>query len=286
MRSLKAAALAIVLLSAAQANAQKPDPAPAGFLETANKKVEMAHGITISEACPTAGDIAAKTVFEEYGAVFVAGGGATVPSKCIFSDESEVAAFQGGLKTRTSTIGGVRITLQEAAMDALLAARAEGRGLGLQITPRGTSSAGARGFAETKRLWDTRFLPGLEHWVKEGRISRGEARKAKEAPVPVQVAMVLNWESEGIYFARGFAKSILFSVAAPGSSQHISMLALDVQQYGNKRVRSLLAKHGWFQTVRSDLPHFTYLGVSENELSSLGLKKIDSGGHVFWVPKL
>jgi hypothetical protein len=81
-------------------------------------------------------------------------------------------------------------------------------------------------------------------------------------------------------------KSILYSVAAPGASQHIFMLALDVQQFGDKRVRDILADNGWFQTVVSDLPHFTFIGVSEPELPSLGLKPVTSGGQKFWIPNL
>jgi len=51
-------------------------------------------------------------------------------------------------------------------------------------------------------------------------------------------------------------------------------------------VREILAKHGWFQTVVSDLPHFTYLGIPENKLKNLGLKKITDDERVFWIPDL
>ena len=44
------------------------------------------------------------------------------------------------------------------------------------------------------------------------------------------------------------------------------MLAFDVNEFDNPRVREILAKHGWFQTVLSDLPHFTYLGLKEKDL--------------------
>jgi len=64
------------------------------------------------------------------------------------------------------------------------------------------------------------------------------------------------------------------------------MLALDVSEHENPRVRGILAKHGWFQTVVSDLPHFTFLGVPENQLSGLGLKKNNDGGRVFWMPDI
>ena len=64
------------------------------------------------------------------------------------------------------------------------------------------------------------------------------------------------------------------------------MLALDVVESGNPAVRDILAKHGWFQTVVSDLPHFTYLGSPEADLPNLGLKKVTSGGRSFWVPDI
>jgi hypothetical protein len=75
-------------------------------------------------------------------------------------------------------------------------------------------------------------------------------------------------------------------VAAPGASQHIFMVALDVEQFANKAVRDILAAHGWFQTVKSDMPHFTYLGVKETELPALGLKREFSGGQKFWIPNV
>jgi len=64
------------------------------------------------------------------------------------------------------------------------------------------------------------------------------------------------------------------------------MLAFDVSQFGNARVRRILARHGWFQTVKSDLPHFTYLGVEEKDLPALGLRRVETGGQVFWIPNI
>jgi hypothetical protein len=34
------------------------------------------------------------------------------------------------------------------------------------------------------------------------------------------------------------------------------------------------------------MPHFTFLGVKEDELPSLGLKEVTNGGRSFWVPDL
>jgi crotonobetainyl-CoA:carnitine CoA-transferase CaiB-like acyl-CoA transferase len=75
-------------------------------------------------------------------------------------------------------------------------------------------------------------------------------------------------------------------VAAPGASQHLAMLAFDVAEFQNPRVGALLARHGWFQTVLSDLPHFTYLGLAERELRSRGLRPVEEGGQKFWVPDI
>jgi hypothetical protein len=51
-------------------------------------------------------------------------------------------------------------------------------------------------------------------------------------------------------------------------------------------VRGVLARHGWFQTVRGDLPHFTFLGVRERDLPARGLKRLDERGQSFWIPDL
>lgn len=58
------------------------------------------------------------------------------------------------------------------------------------------------------------------------------------------------------------------------------------KQFANKEVRSILARHGRFQTVNSDLPHFTYLGQSEDELPALGLKLVTIVGQNFWIPNI
>jgi hypothetical protein len=64
------------------------------------------------------------------------------------------------------------------------------------------------------------------------------------------------------------------------------MLAVDLDENGNPAVRACLARHGWFQTVASDSTHFTFLGVAENELPALGLKKVQADGRVYWIPEL
>ncbi len=105
-------------------------------------------------------------------------------------------------------------------------------------------------------------------------------------PLSEQVRAVLDLEKDGIFFSKDFSKSILYSIAAPGTSQHLAMLALDVEQFADERVRRILARHGWFQTVKSDLPHFTYLGLEEKDLPARGLRPVISGKQLFWIPNV
>jgi hypothetical protein len=98
------------------------------------------------------------------------------------------------------------------------------------------------------------------------------------------VPEIFALEEKGIYFAKDLSKSIIYSVAPPGASQHLAMLAFDVAEFADPEIRRLLADHYWYQTVASDLPHFTYLGVAEEELPGLGLEKVEISGFSFWIP--
>ena len=102
-----------------------------------------------------------------------------------------------------------------------------------------------------------------------------------------QTEEILRLERQkNLYFNLQFDETILSSVAPPGASQHLSMLALDINEYGNAKVCAILARHGWFQTVPQDLPHFAYLGVAESELPGLGLRKVTIANRAYWVPDL
>jgi hypothetical protein len=237
----------------------------------------------------------ASRVLLDYGAIFVGDNNAFAGyrfrsnnykfvAQCVFNDPAELRLYQEAVELSRETIGKTTIMLQKDAMAALLRARSEAAGKGLSITPRGGSEAAGRSYEDTVRLWNSRFYPALNHWVKKGRIPAGEATLASRLPTIQQVARVLKWEEDGIWFNTDFSKSILYSVAAPGASQHLFFLALDVQEFGRKDVRNILEKHGWFQTVYSDLPHFTYLGISKQELPKRGLVYKTLGEHEFWVP--
>ena len=228
---------------------------------------------------------AESLLLREYGSVYVARGGATPPNRIVFRDEADVTAFQAGLKRSSENIGGTTVELQAAAMKALLEARAEAQKNRSSISPRGADSA-RRGYQQTVTLWASRVNPGFTYWVGKGRVSPSEARRIKALTPFEQVPEILRLEQDRIFFAKSLDKSIIYSVAPPGTSQHLSMLALDVKEFDNARVREILAKHGWYQTVTSDLPHFTYLGVDESELPKLGLKPVTNSGRVFWVPDI
>jgi hypothetical protein len=234
---------------------------------------------------PAEVDTLGRRLLSDYGAVFVARGGVTPPPIITFADESSVYRWQSGLKTAQATIGNTTVELQAGAMSSLLEARAEAQKLKLDITPRGADAA-RRSYIDTLTLWESRVEPGLAHWVQAGRLTLQEADRIRALSLPDQVREILALEARGIYFSKDLSKSILYSVAAPGASQHLSMLALDINETDNPTVRSILARHGWFQTVSSDTPHFTYLGVDESALPSLGLKRVSSGGRTFWVPDL
>ena len=230
-------------------------------------------------------DSAQQKLLREYGSVFVARGGVIAPNRVVFQDENEVAEFQSRLHIKGSEIGGHMLELQLVAMDALLAAKTEANGAGCSISPRGSDSA-RRDYNGTVELWRSRVEPALVHWAGLGRITGEQAAKIRSLSPYEQVAEVFALEEKGIYFAKDLSKSIIYSVAPPGASQHLSLLAFDVKEFDDANVREILADHFWYQTVVSDLPHFTYLGVPVPELSALGLKKVDQNSREFWIPDL
>lgn len=242
-------------------------------------------GLSPEGVCDLA-DPGARRLMAEYGAMYVAAETVRVPPACAFRAEPEVEAFQRAVEPAAADFGGTAVELQRAALAALVAAREEARREGLDISPRGGREAARRSFGDTVRLWDSRLGPALTHWVECGCLDGAEAASLRSLKREAQLARVLEFEARGVYFSKCLTKSILYSVAAPGASQHLALLAFDAQEFTDARVREILARRGWFQTVRSDLPHFTYLGVREEELPRLGLKRIDEEGQTFWVPDL
>jgi hypothetical protein len=240
-------------------------------------------GTCLEDICP-ADDHVARRVLHDYGAMFVGADSILPPPLCVFTSEEEVESFQQQAGWTAGTFGDAVIELQPAAMAALLQASEVARAEGLKISPRDGAEAARRSYADTVRLWNSRFLPALAHWTRANRLSEFEAERLRKLPIQEQVAEVLELEKEGIFFSKDLSKSVLYSIAAPGTSQHIAMLAFDANEFQDQKVRDILAQHGWFQTVLSDLPHFTFLGLTETDLPSRGLKSVVVDGQTFWIP--
>lgn len=227
-------------------------------------------------------------LFAEYGAIFITT--AMPPPKIMFDDPREVNEFQALLPVDRAFFGNYEIELQAKALAALVSASAEISSRGGSITARAADS-GSRSYEDTARLWNRNVTRGLQHWESLGRINANTAASILKLSPTEQVSPILNIEeTEQLFFGTFFDRSILSSVAAPGASQHLSKLAFDVAEFENMEVKSVLASHGWFRTVPSDLPHFTFLGLQEDALGDMDLRRVERvcGTQVydFWIPDL
>lgn len=263
---------------------QKSSDPPALFYEVLRKALKK-RKTQLDNICPQS-DLVSRRILEEYGAIFVATRKVKTPPVCVFTSEAQVTKFQDEADYVTEFVAYADIELQPEAMKALLKARAEAQKEGLDITPRDGAEAARRSYEDSMQLWDTRFLPALDYWLAQGRLTADQVARLKGLPLRNQIAEVLELEKTGVYFSKDLSKSILYSIAAPGASQHIAMLAFDVSEFDNPRVRELLAKYGWFQTVLSDLPHFTFLGLKEKDLPKNGLRSVAVDGQTFWIPNI
>jgi hypothetical protein len=261
---------------------QSPNSLP--FYEALAKALKK-RKIKLDSICPPA-DPVARRILEEYGAVFVASKKVLPPPVCVFTNEDQVTKFQDDAGFDEEQIGFDVVELQPAALKQLRKARKQAQKQGLDITPRDGAEAARRNYGDSVRLWNSRFIPALDYWLSQGRLTAEQVAHLKSLPLSQQIAEVLELEKNGIYFSKDLSKSILYSIAAPGTSQHIHMLAFDVNEFENPRVREIMGEHGWFQTVLSDLPHFTFLGLKEKDLPKNGLRSVEVNGQVFWIPNV
>jgi hypothetical protein len=261
-------------------NLKEPTP----FYEALAKALKK-RKIKLDNICPPS-DPVSRRILEEYGAIFVADKKVTPPPVCIFTNEEQVTKFQDEAGFEAEVIGYDEVELQPEALKKLNKAREEAQKEGLDITPRDGAEAARRNYEDSVRLWNSRFEPALDYWQSQGRLTAEQVAHLRSLPLSQQIAEVLELEKSGIYFSKDLSKSILYSIAAPGTSQHIAMLAFDVNEFENPRVREIMAKHGWFQTVLSDLPHFTFLGLKEKDLPKHGLRSVEINGQMFWIPNV
>jgi hypothetical protein len=240
----------------------------------------------INKICPVDDSVLARRVFSEYGAVFAATEKVTLPPTCIFADEAAVTAFRSKLQIQQLTIHGTNLLLQKDAADSLTQVLADAEMSGVTIAPLDGPIAGARTYYETLRIWNSRFEPALRFWSRRGMIASEDVAAIRSMKLDQQIERVIEWESKGYWFGTSRNRSIFSSTAPPGTSQHISLIALDVAPPLTAVKRSLLNARGWFQTVKGDPGHFTYLGVPESDLPKRGLKAILSEGITYWTPDL
>jgi hypothetical protein len=257
---------------------------PVPFYEALRKALKK-RKVNLDLICPPA-DPVARRILEEYGAVFVADKKVKPPPVCVFTNEEQVTKFQDDAGVSAEYIAYDTVELQPEALKQLLKAREQALKEGLDITPRDGAEAARRNYEDSVRLWNSRFDPALDYWLEQGRLTADDVNRLRALPLKQQIAEVLELEKNGIYFSKDLSKSILYSIAAPGTSQHIHMLAFDVNEFENPRIREIMAKHGWFQTVLSDLPHFTFLGLKEKDLPKHGLRSVEANGQVFWIPNV
>ncbi len=254
-------------------------------VQTVNKNMETKFFENLPKDFSVPKDSFGMRILKEYGAMFVGKGERVVPKNVIFKDHTEVAKFQKDLSISRETVGKYEIELQTVAMNALKNAITEAAALNLKITTR-DYDAGRRSYGETVGLWYSRVEPALQHWTANGKISIFDADKLRKFPLLEQIAEIFKLEEQGIYFSKDLSKPIIYSVAPPGTSQHLSLLAIDINEYDIPAIQKIMADNGWHQTVISDLPHFTFLGATDTELPAKGLKKVISGGRFYWIPNI
>src|SRR5215831_1336472 len=143
--------------------------------------------IALTELCPD-GDVVARRVLHDYGAMFVAADSVLPPPACVFTSEEQVKQIQEQAGWNAEKIGSATIELQPAAMDALLRARTVAANEGLNISPRDGAEGAGRNYADTVRLWNSRFLPALDHWQRAGRLAADQADRLLGLPINQQVA--------------------------------------------------------------------------------------------------
>lgn len=182
-----------------------------------------------------------------YGAVFVNQDiKIKLPQKDIFANEQETQEFQATL-TMDHVNGTKDCYLQKSAADALNKARTQ-----LHIPLKSGYGSGdcTRTFNTNLRFWHKYANNQILAKVQQGKETK-----------------------------------ILGLVAPPGTSQHLWGLAIDLR-VGSKEQRKALNQNGWFQTVQNDVPHWTYVGLTEENLTLFGFKKQVVQGIIYWITPL
>src|SRR5687768_6135983 len=95
-------ALLLLLLSVFISVAVNAQTVSADFRKVVEKRLAEKK-LKLSSVCPVDTNVVARRVFKDYGAMFNADSSVKFPSKCVFSSEEEVLAFQNTVKATTKT---------------------------------------------------------------------------------------------------------------------------------------------------------------------------------------
>lgn len=171
---------------------------------------------------------------------------AKLPSTVLLNNEQETQAFQNTL-TMVKVNDTNDCFLQAAAANALNQARSQEN---IPLKSGYGSGDCTRTYATNLRFWHKYANQNTLEKVKQGQET-----------------------------------TILSTVAPPGASQHLWGLAIDLR-ISNQKQRQTLNQHGWFQTVVNDIPHWTYLGLTEQDLMNSGLINHIERGISYWVTPL
>jgi D-alanyl-D-alanine carboxypeptidase len=186
-------------------------------------------------------------LLRQYGSVFVNNNPSIkLPPKVLFTNSQETKLYQNTL-VMAKVNTGKNCYLQKAAADALNKSRTQ-----INISLKSGNGGGdcTRTFETNLRFWRKYANNNTLEKVRQGKETR-----------------------------------ILSVVAPPGTSQHLWGLAVDLR-VSNSKQREVLNQNGWFQTVEGDVPHWTYLGVSEENLNQLGFRKKIVGNIPYWLTPL
>ncbi len=251
--------------------------APAGsslFVRTA-----YSLGRPLHQICDPAEPVSAA-ILAQYGALYVSDAQLILPSNCI-PTRQELAAFSRRVVFESRNIDGIQVSFQKPALDAFLTAREAAAARGLSIRPNGTNAT-LRDYETTVEIWQRNLQAGIN--VHSAAAERRAELLSPE--IRLSIAVVLELEKKGLLLGSGGGKSILQVAAPPGTSQHISGLAVDIVEHEDARVRQIMADNGFYQTIANDFTHFTYLGLKSDQLAAVGLAPRVIEGRPFYVPVL
>ena len=123
------------------------EPNPASPYYRALTAKLAARGTSLTDLCPD-GDVVARRVLHDYGAMFVGADNILPPPVCVCTSEEQVDQFPAAVGSNIEEARSI------ATCGDVGRLRARARFEGLDITPRDGAEAGRRSYADTVRLWN------------------------------------------------------------------------------------------------------------------------------------